>query len=52
MIGCMIETGLGISSGFQLASLADYLDLDSFLILKEDIYPFVTEKEGHLFLAK
>lgn len=52
MIGCMIETGLGISCGLQLASLADYLDLDSFLILKEDIYPFVTEKEGHLFLAK
>ena len=52
MIGCMIETGLGISSGLQLASLADYLDLDSFLILKEDIYPFVIEKEGHLFLAK
>ena len=51
MIGCMIETGLGISSGLQLASLADYLDLDSFLILKQDIYPFVKEKEGFLFLA-
>jgi L-Ala-D/L-Glu epimerase len=51
MIGCMVETGLGISSGLQLASLSDYLDLDSFLILKEDLYPFVGEKGGMLFLA-
>lgn len=51
MIGCMVETGLGISSGLALASFADYLDLDSFLILKEDIFPLVGEKEGKLFLA-
>lgn len=49
MIGCMVETGLGISAGFHLSSLADYLDLDSFLILKEDPYPFVKEEGGILF---
>ncbi len=51
MIGCMVETGLGISSGLHLASLSDYLDLDSFLILKDDKFPLVTEENGRLFLA-
>ncbi len=50
MIGCMVETGLGISSGLHLASLAHYLDLDSFLFLKKDPYPLVVEKDGLLFL--
>ena len=38
MIGCMVESSLGISNGFFLSSLADYLDLDSFMILKNDSY--------------
>ncbi|HAR20836.1 MAG TPA: dipeptide epimerase [Cytophagales bacterium] len=50
MIGCMVETGLGISSGLHLASLAHYLDLDSFLFLKNDLYPLVSEMDGKLFL--
>lgn len=50
MVGCMVETGLGISSGFHLSHLADFLDLDSFLILKDDPYPLVKEQNGRLFL--
>ena len=38
MIGCMIETGLGISQAKYLASLCDYFDLDGNLLLQEDPY--------------
>ncbi len=51
MIGCMVETGLGISSAYYLSSLADYLDLDSFLLLKKDPYPNINEKDGILSLS-
>jgi len=36
MLGCMIETSLGISAAAQLASLADYVDLDAHLLLSDD----------------
>ncbi|MBC7389561.1 MAG: dipeptide epimerase [Opitutaceae bacterium] len=51
MVGCMVETGLGISGGYCLSSLADYLDLDSFLLLKNDPYPYINEKDGILSLS-
>lgn len=46
MIGCMVETSLGISSGIHLCSLADYADLDSFLLVKEEPFRLIEEKEG------
>ena len=49
MLGCMIETTLGISDALGLASLVDYIDLDGFLYLKEDPFHLVEEKEGKLF---
>lgn len=39
MIGCMVETSLGVAAAAQLASLADYADLDGHLLLADD--PFV-----------
>jgi len=50
MIGCMVESGLAISSAYYLSSLADYLDLDSFMLLKQDPYPMINEKDGILSL--
>src|SRR5438552_5603192 len=41
MIGCMVETTLGISSGMNLCSLADYTDLDSFLLLKNEPFDLI-----------
>jgi L-alanine-DL-glutamate epimerase-like enolase superfamily enzyme len=32
----MIESSLGIAAGLQIASLADYVDLDGFLLLAAD----------------
>lgn len=51
MLGCMIETSLGISSALHLSSLADYIDLDGFLLLKEDPYHYAEEKNGDLYLT-
>lgn len=50
MIGCMIETSLGISHGLILSGLADYLDLDGSLLLKNDPYDFILENNGLLNL--
>jgi L-alanine-DL-glutamate epimerase-like enolase superfamily enzyme len=36
MLGCMIESGLGIAAGAQIASLMDHVDLDGNLLLAHD----------------
>jgi len=48
MIGCMVETSLGISSGIHLCSLCDYADLDSFLLVKDEPFGLIEEKDGAL----
>ncbi|TML96712.1 MAG: dipeptide epimerase [Actinobacteria bacterium] len=46
MLGCMIESGLGISAAAQIASLCDHVDLDGNLLLAEDPWPGVEFVEG------
>ena len=41
MLGCMVESGLGIAAGTQIASLCDHVDLDGNLLLAEDPCPGV-----------
>jgi L-alanine-DL-glutamate epimerase-like enolase superfamily enzyme len=36
MLGCMIESGLGIAAGCVVAPLCDHVDLDGNLLLRED----------------
>lgn len=48
MIGCMIETSVAISAAAHLAELADYLDLDGNLLIKNDPYTGVTAENGIL----
>ena len=36
MLGCMVESSLGIAAAVQLAPLADWVDLDGALLLAED----------------
>lgn len=50
MIGCMVETTLAISSAYHLSSLADYIDLDSFLVVKDEPFHLVEETSGFLSL--
>jgi len=46
MLGCMVESGLAISAGAQIASLCDHVDLDGNLLLAEDPWPGVPFDEG------
>jgi L-alanine-DL-glutamate epimerase-like enolase superfamily enzyme len=36
LLGCMIETSLGVTAAFHLAALADWIDLDSPLLIAND----------------
>jgi L-alanine-DL-glutamate epimerase-like enolase superfamily enzyme len=46
MLGCMIESGLGIAAGAHIASLMDHVDLDGNLLLAEDPWPGVDFLDG------
>jgi L-alanine-DL-glutamate epimerase-like enolase superfamily enzyme len=46
MLGCMLESGLGIGAAAQIASLCDHVDLDGNLLLAEDPWEGVEFVEG------
>ena len=46
MLGCMIESGLGIAAGCVVAPLCDHVDLDGNLLLAEDPWPGVAFERG------
>jgi L-alanine-DL-glutamate epimerase-like enolase superfamily enzyme len=46
MLGCMIESGLGIAPGAHIASLMDHIDLDGNLLLASDPWPGVELVDG------
>jgi L-Ala-D/L-Glu epimerase len=49
MIGCMIETSLGISSAMNICHNINYIDLDGFFIIKNEPFKLATEKNGRLY---
>lgn len=51
MIGCMIETSVGIQSAMYLNTLADFVDLDGHLLLQKDPYGFISDNNGLLSLT-
>jgi L-Ala-D/L-Glu epimerase len=46
MVGCMLESGLGIAAGCCVAPLCDHVDLDGNLLLREDPCPGVELVDG------
>jgi L-alanine-DL-glutamate epimerase-like enolase superfamily enzyme len=46
MLGCMVESGLGIAAAAQIASLMDHVDLDGNLLLADDPWPGVAFTDG------
>lgn len=50
MVGCMVETSLGIWSAMQLCQGVNQADLDGFLILRDEPFGIVQEQEGKLYI--
>ena len=50
MLGCMVETTVGIAAALQISSLAEVHDLDGFLIVRDEPFGLVTETAGQLAL--
>lgn len=50
MMGCMIETSLGISYGMLFGGMVEYVDLDGFLLIKDEPFKLVDETDGILSL--
>jgi L-alanine-DL-glutamate epimerase-like enolase superfamily enzyme len=46
MLGCMIESGLGIAAGASVASLCDHVDLDGNILIADDPWPGVQLVDG------
>lgn len=51
MLGCMVETSIGISAMAQLGSYARWLDLDGNVLLAEDPYIGVGNDAGKILLT-
>jgi L-Ala-D/L-Glu epimerase / N-acetyl-D-glutamate racemase len=46
MLGCMVESGLGIAAGAHVASLFDHVDLDGNILIAHDPWPGVGFVDG------
>jgi len=51
MIGCMIESSIGIAAGMSLATLADYADLDGNILISNDPFEGAVDHRGVLKLS-
>jgi len=52
MMGCMIETAVGISAGAQLGPLLDYCDLDGNVLISNDPFEGVRNTNGKMELKE
>ncbi len=50
MLGCMIETSIGITAAAHLSPLADIADLDGNLLIADDPFQGVLVQDGRLIL--
>lgn len=48
MLGCMVESSLGITAAAHLAEMAECLDLDGHLLIENDPFDGVGTSRGHL----
>jgi len=51
MLGCMVETSLGISAAAQISGLVDFVDLDGAMLLADDPYSGPTYENGRILLS-
>jgi L-Ala-D/L-Glu epimerase len=48
MLGCMIESSIGIAAAYQLSSLADYIDLDGCLLVEDHYFTGLKYYQGKI----
>jgi L-alanine-DL-glutamate epimerase-like enolase superfamily enzyme len=51
MLGCMIESSIGVSAAAHLSPLVDYADLDGNLLIANDPFSGVKVRDGKLMLS-
>jgi L-alanine-DL-glutamate epimerase-like enolase superfamily enzyme len=51
MVGCMVETTLGMSGAFALAGLTNFADLDGYLLIENEPFKLLNENNGQISLA-
>jgi L-alanine-DL-glutamate epimerase-like enolase superfamily enzyme len=52
MLGCMVETSLGISAAAHISGLVDFADLDGAMLLADDPYSGPTYAKGRILLSE
>ena len=52
MLGCMVETSLGISAAAQISGLVDFVDLDGAMLLADDPYTGPVYDNGRILLPE
>ncbi len=52
MLGCMVETSLGIAAAAQVSGLVDFVDLDGPLLLADDPYSGLDFEKGRILLTE
>jgi L-alanine-DL-glutamate epimerase-like enolase superfamily enzyme len=51
MLGCMVETSLGISAAAQISGLFDFVDLDGAMLLADDPFVGLLYENGRIVLS-
>ncbi len=51
MVGCMVETTLGMSGAYAFSGICNYADLDGYMIIAEEPFGLLKEENGEVFLV-
>jgi L-alanine-DL-glutamate epimerase-like enolase superfamily enzyme len=52
MLGCMVETSLGIAASAQISGLVDFVDLDGAMLLADDPFEGPVYENGRIILSE
>jgi L-alanine-DL-glutamate epimerase-like enolase superfamily enzyme len=52
MLGCMVETSLGIAAAAQISGLVDFVDLDGAMLLADDPFEGLSYEKGRILLSQ
>ena len=52
MLGCMVETSLGIAAAAQISGLVDFVDLDGAMLLADDPFKGLGYEKGRILLLE